>query len=962
MTTLANRRPKDTFGELLKLNNVGGLDTTLRTVEDGDGTASPLKLSTLTVAINGISWPLNTGAPGQGMVISADGVNLEWTSIVGMTGPTGATGPKGDAGATGATGPAGSTATAIDASAITGTTLAANVVTSSLTSVGTLASLSVTSSYTPLVYGAWSTANTVTGATVSGLVATTGPDQSNKIYATPGKSSGKWYWEVTITAGPSPNPGVGIIDSGSLTTANLPHLFIGAVGDVLGVAMDLLNKQVTIYKAGASVYTSSIATGTWHPAVSTQSSTGATFTANFGASAFAMTVPAGFTSGYIASGGGTGGVTGIIQTANQPAITSVGALTNLTVSGAAAIENIMMAGTQLTIDNPSTGTVVQLGHAGTIGQIFGATTTGSTVPGLMSLAGGYASGTANGGGTSLFGGNTAVGVGGTATVKAGDSNGGSGAGGAVMITAGITQGTGGGGAIIFNTGATTLVSERFRIRNDGAWSLGNTATNVGTVGQVLQSNGGGSSPSWTTISSGSGTGTVTSVSVASANGITGSVATATTTPAITLTLGNITPNYVTTTGENITAAVNTYRSLFFSTSGVANGGRWIMGADNASETAPSAGANFFMTRQDNSGVQAVVLTASRATGVVDFKAAPTVNGSAILTASAGIGASTLTGTTLATNVIISSLSTLYAASTTFKTTAEAAGTVILGGNSGPGGLIRGFDLGTAPGTITVRPGDISFSGTTGGALALTGGANISVGAGANGGPVNITGGAGAGGNGGNVTLAGAAGSTSGNGGNATVIGGTATGANTGGNVSIGGGQAASVANAGAIRFVTGATGAYLERFRVTGTGALAFGNNATNVGAAGQVLTSAGDAPPVWTTVKTIPYDVAGAVLSKPEANAYVMRFLSPRIFSIPAGMTGSVASTSTSSTASYVLSVQKNGVAFGTITFAAGAATGTFAAASATSIVSGDILTVQAPATADTTFNNAQFTLVGVL
>lgn len=52
---------------------------------------------------------------------------------------------------------------------------------------------------------------------------------------------------------------------------------------------------------------------------------------------------------------------------------------------------------------------------------------------------------------------------------------------------------------------------------------------------------------------GAGTGTVTSVSVTTANGVSGTVATATTTPAITLTLGNITPTSVAATG-NVTGA------------------------------------------------------------------------------------------------------------------------------------------------------------------------------------------------------------------------------------------------------------------------------------------------------------------------------------------------------------------------------------------------------------------------
>jgi hypothetical protein len=50
---------------------------------------------------------------------------------------------------------------------------------------------------------------------------------------------------------------------------------------------------------------------------------------------------------------------------------------------------------------------------------------------------------------------------------------------------------------------------------------------------------------WETVASGSSAGTVTSVSVTTANGVSGSVATATTTPAITLTLGAITPSTVT---------------------------------------------------------------------------------------------------------------------------------------------------------------------------------------------------------------------------------------------------------------------------------------------------------------------------------------------------------------------------------------------------------------------------------
>ena len=93
---------------------------------------------------------------------------------------------------------------------------------------------------------------------------------------------------------------------------------------------------------------------------------------------------------------------------------------------------------------------------------------------------------------------------------------------------------------------------------------------LGTAGQVLRVNGAGTSIEWATA----GAGTVTSVSVVTANGVSGSVATSTSTPAITLTLGSITPSAVNISGLTaseivitdgsknlVSAAVATYPSL-----------------------------------------------------------------------------------------------------------------------------------------------------------------------------------------------------------------------------------------------------------------------------------------------------------------------------------------------------------------------------------------------------------------
>jgi hypothetical protein len=80
--------------------------------------------------------------------------------------------------------------------------------------------------------------------------------------------------------------------------------------------------------------------------------------------------------------------------------------------------------------------------------------------------------------------------------------------------------------LVFYTAAT----ERIRVTALGGVSFGSSGTGYGTSGQVLTS-AGNAPPTWTTVAAG----TVTSASVVSANGFAGTVATATSTPAITLT-------------------------------------------------------------------------------------------------------------------------------------------------------------------------------------------------------------------------------------------------------------------------------------------------------------------------------------------------------------------------------------------------------------------------------------------
>ena len=110
-----------------------------------------------------------------------------------------------------------------------------------------------------------------------------------------------------------------------------------------------------------------------------------------------------------------------------------------------------------------------------------------------------------------------------------------------------------------------------------------------------------------------------------------------------------------------------------------------------------------------------------------------------------------------------------------------------------------------------------------------------------------------------------------------------------------------------------------------------------------------------------IPYDIAGAVLGKPLGSAVVMRFIAVRGFTIPATFAGTRATSATAATASTVLTVLKNGTQFGSLTWAAAGTVATLSS-SASTFVAGDILTVVAPATADATFGDAQFTFIATL
>lgn len=116
------------------------------------------------------------------------------------------------------------------------------------------------------------------------------------------------------------------------------------------------------------------------------------------------------------------------------------------------------------------------------------------------------------------------------------------------------------------------------------------------------------------------------------------------------------------------------------------------------------------------------------------------------------------------------------------------------------------------------------------------------------------------------------------------------------------------------------------------------------------------------TTFSGLPNDIAGVVLGKPVASQIVLIFDVVRACTIPINLTGTRARAFIVSTGSAVFSIQKNGVQFCTITFAAGSATGVLGTCAAQTFVAGDYITIVAPAIADATIADIGITLMCVL
>ncbi len=249
-------------------------------------------------------------------------------------------------------------------------------------------------------FATWNPADKDPDITLSnGNLTATGAGGNDLVRATIAKGSGKFYWEITI------GTDAGNITMGVATSVHSLAILLGAqaqpagsgmgyesssgqkyragvagasygsapaVGDVIGVALDLDNNAVWFSLNGswvdgdgsdssatvlaeieagttASAAFASIAAGSYFPAATVPWP--AVLTANFGASAFTHTVPTGFTSGVdnptVANGAINLPSFGVTGSVSVPTVHGAGSidLPTLSVSGTANVPTIHAGGT-----------------------------------------------------------------------------------------------------------------------------------------------------------------------------------------------------------------------------------------------------------------------------------------------------------------------------------------------------------------------------------------------------------------------------------------------------------------------------------------------------------------------------------------------------------------------------------------------------------------------------------------
>ena len=110
------------------------------------------------------------------------------------------------------------------------------------------------------------------------------------------------------------------------------------------------------------------------------------------------------------------------------------------------------------------------------------------------------------------------------------------------------------------------------------------------------------------------------------------------------------------------------------------------------------------------------------------------------------------------------------------------------------------------------------------------------------------------------------------------------------------------------------------------------------------------------------PAYVSGSWAGSPGISQVIERYIFATAVTFPAGLASSFGAAGTAATALATFAIQKNGATVGTMAWAAGATSAGFTMTSATTLASGDVLTIVAPASPDATLANLAWTLTGTL
>ena len=119
-------------------------------------------------------------------------------------------------------------------------------------------------------------------------------------------------------------------------------------------------------------------------------------------------------------------------------------------------------------------------------------------------------------------------------------------------------------------------------------------------------------------------------------------------------------------------------------------------------------------------------------------------------------------------------------------------------------------------------------------------------------------------------------------------------------------------------------------------------------------------APATQAGAASAPFDLAVYFPGQPEAAERLLKLEVARGFTLPADLAGSRGHADTAATAEAAFTILKNGVAVGSVTFAAASQDAAFSLADALALVPGDRLELVAPATQDATLAGLALTLIG--